>query len=248
METALSSQFLNQTSAQKRFQAARILLIEDDKEVSNALVDVLRPKGYHIQQCFDGRDGLLAAVSHSFNLILLDKLLPSIDGLEVLQRLRQHRDTPVIMLTACGAEQDRIAGFSGGADDYLPKPFNMTELILRIEALLRRSMRPADPKSLTQRIREEGELTLDTRALTVCFENQSVELTPIEFDLLQALMGHRDEILSKPYLYQLVLSKPYSRYDRSLDMHISNLRGKLGTIAPDKQLIKTVRGKGYCYQ
>lgn len=243
----MSSAFYHSDSSQKRFQPARILLIEDDQTVNNTLADVLRPLGYHIQQCFNGREGLSAAINHSFHLILLDKLLPDLDGLDVLQRLRKYKDTPVMMLTACGAEQDRIAGFSGGADDYLPKPFNMTELKLRIEALLRRSMRLNDAQDF-RTVAEEGDLKLDAGQLRVSLNDQHTELTPIEFDLLQALISHHDEVLSKPYLYPLILSKPFSRYDRSLDMHVSNLRGKLSAIAPDKKLIKTVRGKGYCYR
>ena len=237
----------NMNIGQKSFQPARILLIEDDQTVSDMLADVLGPTGYHIQQCFNGREGLTAAINSSFHLILLDRLLPELDGLEVLQRLRKYKDTPVMMLTACGAEQDRIAGFCGGADDYLPKPFNMTELLLRVEALLRRSMKMTPSRQPGALVEEDG-LRLESRDLAVFYGRQKAELTPIEFDLLRVLISHRDETLSKPYLYQLVLSKPFSRYERSLDMHISNLRAKLATLAPEKRLIKTVRGKGYRYQ
>lgn len=232
----------------KRFQPARILLIEDDRVVSDGLADVLRPKGYNVRQCFDGKDGLMAALNQTFDLVLLDKLLPVMDGLEVLKRLRRHRNTPVMMLTACGAEQDRIDGFSDGADDYLPKPFNMTELLLRIEALLRRSMGLLQPKASADSALAEAGLTLDNRSQQLSCNGQDIELTPLEFDLLQMLSTNRTEVLSKPYLYQAVLNKPFSRYDRSLDMHISNLRAKLATVLPDKQLIKTVRGKGYSFQ
>jgi len=234
--------------AEKRLPAARILLIEDDREVSDALSEVLRKAGYQVQQAFDGRDGLTTAISHNFHLVLLDKLLPQMDGLEVLNRLRRYRDTPVMMLTACGAEAERIAGFSSGADDYLAKPFNITELRLRIEALLRRSMRPVQPEPPGSDMLKDGALQLDTRKRIACCGQQQMGLTPIEYELLEELLRHPDEVLSKPYLYHRILNKPYSRYDRSLDMHISNLRAKLTDVLPERQLIKTVRGQGYCYQ
>ncbi|MGY8872852.1 MAG: response regulator transcription factor [Pseudomonadales bacterium] len=237
-----------EVSANKQFQPARILLVEDDKTVNDSLADALQSRGYQVRQCFDGRDGLLTAINQSFHLILLDKLLPVIDGLEVLLRLRQYRDTPVIMLTACGAEQDRIDGFSSGADDYLPKPFNMTELQLRIEALLRRSMRLMEDEQVAPELLRDGVLQLDAVSQTACCAGNEINLTPIEYCLLEVFLRQRDEVLSKPYLYQLVLSKPFSRYDRSLDMHISNLRAKLVKVIPEKKLIKTVHGKGYCYQ
>lgn len=227
---------------------ARILLIEDDQTVSDSLADALRTRGYQVRQCFDGRDGLLTAINQSFHLILLDKLLPSLDGLDVLQRLRKYRETPVIMLTACGAEQDRIDGFSGGADDYLAKPFNMTELQLRIKALLRRSMRYSNDMQTSDNHLSDGGLELDPRQQQACYNNVQINLTPIEYTLLELLLRHRDEVLSKPYLYQMVLKKPFSRYDRSLDMHVSNLRAKLVKVVPEQKLIKTVHGKGYCYQ
>lgn len=231
--------------ATKHFNPARILLIEDDRTVSNSVAEILNKKGYHTVQSFTGRDGLIAAINQTFHLILLDKMLPELDGLEVLQRLRKYRDTPVVMLSACGAEQDRIEGFEGGADDYLPKPFNMTELLLRVEALLRRSMTHT-PESADGVI-TDGPITLNTRDKCLVSEQGDIELTPIEYDLLKTFLTHKEEILSKPYLYQLILSKPFSRYDRSLDMHVSNLRSKMTSIV-DVQKIKTIRGQGYCYQ
>lgn len=230
----------------KSFQPARILVIEDDREVSNSVVAILKKKGYHAVQSFNGREGLITAINQTFHLILLDKMLPELDGLELLQRLRKYRDTPVVMLSAAGAEQDRIDGFNGGADDYLPKPFNMMELLLRVEALLRRSMGTkrieSSPSTLT-----DGPIRLDTKNKCLLTETEGIELTPIEFELLKTFLTHKEEVLSKPYLYQLVLCKPYSRYDRSLDMHISNLRSKMAEVVPS-QRIKTIRGQGYSYQ
>lgn len=228
------------------FIPARILLIEDDADVSDSVAELLTRQGYHVRQCFDGRDGLTTAINQSFHLILLDKMLPQLDGLEVLQRLRKYRDTPVIMLTACGAEQDRIDGFTGGADDYLPKPFNMTELQLRIEALLRRSMAAAKPAQQSKTIEDNG-LRLNTALEQLEVEDEPVELTPIEFALIKTFVTHKGEVLSKPYLYQLVLKKPFSRYDRGLDMHVSNLRAKLGKYSNIGRIV-TFRGQGYCFQ
>jgi len=223
-----------------------ILLIEDDTEVSHSVAHLLNQQGYATQQCANGKDGLMMAINRAFHLILLDKLLPGLDGLELLRRLRQHRDTPVIMLSACGAEQDRIQGFTGGADDYLPKPFNMLELLLRIDALLRRSQHTIASHEHTH-ILEDSHLRLNFHDQSVMVAQQAVELTPIEFELLWTLVKHKQEILSKASLYQWVLHKPFNRYDRSLDMHISNLRAKLAAVTAGKPLIKTVRGKGYCY-
>ena len=237
---------LSENQNDTSFTPARILLIEDDREVSHSVAELLRNKGYHCVQSFNGREGLVMAINQNFDLILLDKMLPELDGLELLQRLRKYKDTPVLMLSACGAEQDRIDGFNGGADDYLPKPFNTTELELRIVALLRRSRNHNKPVR-SGAIITDGDLVLDTHNQQLTIAGQEVELTPIEFELLKTFLGHKDEVLSKPYLYQLVLKKPFSRYDRSLDMHVSNLRSKMNM--PDEaKRIHTVRGQGYCYK
>lgn len=232
--------------AHKNVTPARILLIEDDREVSNSVAEILNKKGYHTVQSYNGREGLVTAINQQFHLILLDKMLPELDGLELLHRLRKYRDTPVVMLSACGAEQDRIDGFSSGADDYLPKPFNMTELLFRIEALLRRSMSSAKSETCAGQIKD-GAICLDTKKKCLASSEGDIELTPIEYELLKTFLTHKDEVLSKPYLYQLILNKPFSRYDRSLDMHISNLRSKMAPLV-EAHKIKTIRGQGYCYQ
>jgi two-component system response regulator PfeR len=230
----------------KFLNPARILLIEDDRSVSDSIVELLNKKGYHCVQRYDGRDGLIVAINQHFDLILLDKMLPEMDGLELLQRLRKRKDTPVLMLSACGAEQDRIDGFNGGVDDYLPKPFNSTELELRIVALLRRSQNNSRPIK-SGAVITDGKLVLNTHNQSLTISGVKVELTPIEYELLKTFMTHKNEVMSKPYLYQLVLKKPFSRYDRSLDMHVSNLRSKL-LVGDIKQKILTLRGQGYRYQ
>ena len=241
---------LDQTRQFNALEAGRgadLLLVEDDLEIGESLATTLRQRGHRVELAVDGHQGLVNALTRDYHLILLDKLLPKLDGFELLKRLRQSKDTPVIMLTACGDENQRIAGFMEGADDYLPKPFNLTELMLRIDALLRRSKPSASIKQETHSL-SDGELQLNTKTRSASWQGQELNLTPIEYHLLEVLMNQRHEVLSKQFLYQEVLNKPYGRYDRSLDMHISNLRGKLSALMSDTKRIRTVHGKGYRYQ
>lgn len=224
----------------------RILVVEDDRTLNGQIASLLEGKGYQIHQCYEGEGGLMSALSQRFDLILLDVLLPKLNGFEVLNRLRKTRQTPVMMLTACGAEEERILGYRRGADDYVPKPFGFTELLLRIEALLRRTLgtadQRADPDELTV-----GSLTLHRGTMDVRFEATPIALTPIQFRLLWVLMLHQGEALSKPYLYQVVLEREFSRYDRSLDMHLSRVRRKLVDAGMAADRLQTVHGKGYCF-
>ena len=224
--------------------AARILIIEDDITLSDQVARLLKEKGFTTTQCLDGQKGLLAALQESFDLILLDILLPSLNGLAVLNQIRKVKHTPVMMITASGAEQERIEGYRKGADDYLPKPFNFTEMMLRIEALLRRSQRDAiPPKQASQLIIDE--LQLNRIKQDVCFSGQDVELTPIQFKLLWVLLENHHEVMTKAFLYQSVLNRPFSRYDRSLDMHISRVRKKLVEAGMPPERLSTLHGKGY---
>ncbi|MDO6567740.1 response regulator transcription factor [Alteromonas sp. 1_MG-2023] len=224
--------------------SARILIIEDDITLSDQVARLLKEKGFATTQCLDGQKGLLTALQESFDLILLDILLPSLNGLSVLNQLRKVKHTPVMMITASGAEQQRIEGYRKGADDYLPKPFNFTEMMLRIEALLRRSQRDTTPpKQATQLIIDE--LQLNRIKQDVHFSGSSVELTPIQFKLLWVLVENQHEIMTKAFLYQSVLDRPFSRYDRSLDMHISRVRKKLVEAGMLPERLSTLHGKGY---
>ena len=224
----------------------QILIIEDDPTLNGQLANLLSNRGYAIHQQYDGEAGLIAAVTGRFDLILLDVLLPTMDGFSVLNHLRKTRQTPVMMLTACGAEEERIVGFSKGADDYVPKPFNLTELLLRIDALLRRAMGAKPARADNQELIIDS-LKLNRLQQTVEANGMPVTLTPIQFKLLWTLMLHQHEVLSKPYLYRLVLEREFSRYDRSLDMHLSRVRRKLieAGIGPDR--LQTVHGTGYCF-
>ncbi|WP_220495510.1 response regulator transcription factor [Oceanospirillum sediminis] len=233
-------------SSESRYNC-KVLLIEDDPQVNDLISRALLKKGYDVHVCHDGEKGLITALNQSWQLILLDIMLPGLDGLTLLRRLRhQKNNTPVIVLSACGAEQDRINGFHTGADDYLPKPFSMEELQLRMEALLRRCYQPQlqeDPSRQT-----DGYIDLNRLDKSARIRSEIIDVTPVEFELLWLLMRHADETLSRPYLYQAVLNRSYSRYDRSLDMHVSNLRQKLKQILPGEDLIRTIRGKGYRYR
>lgn len=226
--------------------AARILIVEDDHTLNDQLADLLRGQGFIISQCHDGQQGLMAAISEKFDLILLDVLLPTLDGFAVLNRLRKARQTPVMMLTACGAEEERIEGYSRGADDYLPKPFNFRELVLRIDALLRRTMGGGNVLGQSNK-QIVGELHLLRNKQQVTYAGQEIVLTPIQFKLLWVLVDHQNEVLAKPYLSQLVLERSFSRYDRSLDMHLSRVRRKLVEAGMAAERLSTVHGKGYCF-
>ena len=226
---------------------ARILIIEDDLALNEQVTALLRKQHYAVHQCTDGEQGLSAALSLHFDLILLDVRLPERDGLSVLKCLRAKRKTPVIMVTACGAEEERIQGFRQGADDYLAKPFNFTELLFRIEAILRRTLveprQPTSPQKL-----EVDLLRLDKKDMTIHYDEQSVNVTAIQFKLLWSLVTHQYDILSKPFLYPLVLEREFSLYDRSLDMHLSRLRKKLMAAGMSAIRIETAHGRGYCFK
>lgn len=220
-----------------------ILAIEDDPVLGAYLHEELQRSGFQVTWCRNGLEGLELAGRDKFDVVLLDILLPGLNGLDALAQLRKRSSTPVILMSALGAEADRISGFQRGADDYLPKPFSMAELQVRIEAILRRvaleRRRLAPSESLP------GQLRFDEQLADVCLGEQSAGLTPSEYRLLETLRRSQDEVLSKPFLYQQVLQRGYARHDRSLDMHVSQIRRKLKAIGYHEQQIRTVWGKGY---
>ena len=223
----------------------KILIVEDDQSLNKQLSELLSARDFSVNQCFDGEVGLAKALNENFDLILLDVLLPKLDGFSMLKRLRNHRTTPVIMITACGAEEERIKGFNRGADDYLPKPFNVEELMLRIDALLRRTMNKQDALRRPSQLKVDL-FFLDKSNLDIAYDDQPLTFTTIEFNLLWTLLENQGEVLSKPYLYQAVLERDFSAYDRSLDMHLSRIRRKLTECGMFADRLKTVHGKGYC--
>lgn len=232
----------------------RILIIEDDQTVNYLLSKNLVDLGYSVDVAFDGEEGLNLALAKDYQIILLDVMIPKLDGFQVLEALRVEKFTPVLMLTAKGGEQDRICGFKTGADDYLSKPFNMAELELRIQAILRRTQVIAKPE---EEGRQGSSKNTEISSLSIQFNKkdglvninkQNIPFTPLEFDLLYTLIEEQGEVLSKAQLYQRVLLREYSRYDRTLDMHISKIRKKITAAGMAVNTIKTVRGQGYCFE
>lgn len=228
-------------------RSAPILIIEDDVTLLEQLRALLRDHGLWTEAESRGEAGLARALTEDFGLILLDVRLPDTSGFDVLRRLRMRRQTPVIMLTACGAEEERIRGLRHGADDYLSKPFNLTELQLRIEAVLRRTQVTGSTPGAQPPTLELDGLRLERVMQRVSVHGQPVRLTPLQFRLLWYLVAHRGEALTKPYLYRAVLEREYSRYDRSLDMHVSRIRRRLADAGLMVDRLLTVHGRGYVF-
>jgi two-component system response regulator PfeR len=221
----------------------RILAIEDDPLLASHLCEHLQRRGFEVTLKESGEEGLELAGSEDFDLILMDILLPGLNGLEVLGTLRRERKVPVILMSALGAEQDRIAGFSQGADDYLPKPFSMSEMEVRIDAVLRRVAYERGESRPAERLDPQLECVESRNDVRI--GNQWVGLTPTEYRLLETLLKHAEEVLTKAFLYQHVLHRPYAQHDRVLDMHISHIRRKLQDAGYSAGRVETVWGKGY---
>lgn len=217
----------------------RILLIDDDVELCSLLDELFRREGFSTEMAHDGEQGLACALSGRFDLIVLDAMLPRLDGFELLRRLRRSSLTPVIMLTARSEDVDRIVGLELGADDYLTKPFNPRELTARVRAILRR-MEPR-PAGESRRLEING-VTLDPGSRTVLKNGAKVEVTTLEFEILEILMRAAGRVLSRDELMENLYNRKATPFDRSIDMHVSHLRKKLET---DRTLFKTVRGVGY---
>ncbi|MGO9896005.1 MAG: response regulator transcription factor [Bryobacteraceae bacterium] len=216
-----------------------ILLVDDDAELGSLMTEFLKREGFTVECELEGQKGLERAASGAVDLVVLDVMLPGMDGFEILRRLRQRSKVPVIMLTARGEDVDRIIGLELGADDYLPKPFNPRELAARIRAILRRyEPRPAVSGG---RLEVNG-ITLDTGTREVVAHGKAVELTTFEFDILEMLMRSAGRVLSRDALMENFYSRKATPFDRSIDMHISHLRKKL---EHGDTLIKTIRGVGY---
>ena len=226
----------------------KILLIDDDHGLADLLAQLLELEGFDLTLAYDGQQGLETALSESFDLILLDVMLPKMNGFDLLKHLRLKKQTPVLMLTARGDEIDRVVGLEIGADDYLPKPFNDRELVARVRAILRRSQITASEESaLSDEAAHYEDLTLDPRRQEAYCDDQLIELTGSEFALLFELVGKTGEMVTKEALSLKVLGKKLMPFDRSLDMHLSNLRKKLPERKDQRPRVKTVRGKGYIW-
>lgn len=215
----------------------RILIVDDDEELASLLSELLSGEGFHIDTRSTGPEGLAAALGGNFDLMVLDVMLPGLDGFEILRRVRQVTKLPVLMLTARGEDEDRIVGLDLGADDYLPKPFNPRELLARIRAIFRR----LEPRTTAGRVEANG-LAIDPGNRTVKMDGREIDLTTFEFDILETLVRSAGRVVSRDELMENLYGRKSTPFDRSVDMHISHLRKKL---EGERQVIKTVRGTGY---
>jgi two-component system response regulator CpxR len=211
-------------------------------ELCQILTEYLSAEGFEVESVHDGGRGLERARSGEHTLMILDLLLPGMRGLDVLQRLRSDSNVPVLILTARGEDVDRIVGLELGADDYLPKPFNSRELTARVRAILRRARPSRDTGRLTV-----GDVTVEPSARQAWCDGRPLRLTMAEFVLLEDLLRHAGQVLSRQRLAEEVLGRRLSSFDRSIDVHVSNLRKKLGDTAGAREHIRAVRGEGYVF-
>jgi len=211
--------------------------VDDDEELAGLLSELLTREGFRVDMQHDGVKGLAAALGGGYDLMVLDVMLPGMDGFEILRRVRRESRLPVLMLTARGEDEDRIIGLELGADDYLPKPFNTRELVARVRAIMRRleERRPGVKF-------EVNGISIDPGTRDVTRDGAPVEVTTFEFDILETLMRAAGRVVSRDDLMEELYGRKATPFDRSVDMHISHLRKKL---EGDKPLIKTVRGVGY---
>jgi DNA-binding response OmpR family regulator len=219
-----------------------VLLVEDDRRLADLTKEYLEGHGVAVVHVADGRRGEEEALSGRFDAVLLDLMLPGKDGLEVCREIRARSDVPVLVLTARGEEADRVMGLELGADDYLAKPFSPRELLARIRALVRRAKGRAGPARDVVRV---GALTVDPGARRVTLDGREVALTGYEFALLEALARRAGRVLSRERLMELARGSAEESFDRSVDVHVSRLRQKLGDDPKRPRLLKTVRGAGY---
>jgi len=224
-----------------RQKALSLLLVDDDAELCGMMREFFAQAGHHLDCSHNGREGLACALNGNHDLVILDVMLPVLDGFAVLQQLRRRKRTPVIMLTARVQQHDRIQGLDTGADDYLPKPFDPDELLARIRAVVRRTETGVERPSSAVTI---GSVRLDPAAREVWSNGKPVELTSTEFDLLDMLMHSAGRIVSRDEITVALFEREATPYDRFLDVHISHLRKKLDDGA---RLIRTIRGVGYIF-
>jgi two-component system, OmpR family, response regulator CpxR len=223
----------------------RILVIDDDAELTSLVTEFLAPEGFQVEAVNDGIRGLERALIGEHLLVVLDVMLPGLNGLDVLRRLRTSSRIPVLLLTARGEDVDRIVGLEIGADDYLPKPFNPRELVARIRAVLRRTKGPAgEPVPAMIKV---GDIELDPATRSVMQNGKQLELTSVEFNLLHVLLSEAGRVVTREHLVDAVLGRKFSPFDRSIDMHVSKVRKKLGDSDSTTDHIKTVRGVGYIF-
>ena len=222
---------------------SKILLVDDDVELSALLQEYLAEEGYDVTTGMDGRAAIAAAAGRTADLIVLDIMMPHMNGIEVLQRIRQHSDIPVLMLTARGDDVDRISGLNLGADDYVTKPCSPGELAARVRAILRRA-RQASTSTAQGPVRA-GYLMLDPGARVAEWKGKPLDLTGTEFSLLDVLARSAGQLVSKQDISQRAFGKSLTPFDRRIDVHISSVRQKLGLREDGQSWIRSVRGQGY---
>jgi DNA-binding response OmpR family regulator len=227
---------------------ARLLVVDDDRDLCDLVKQYLEPEGFTVSVVHTGGAGARTAIEGNHDLVVLDVMLPDKRGFDVLREIRMHVRTPVLMLTAKGDEFDRVLGLELGADDYLPKPFSPRELVARISAILRRSgWRSESDTSSRPSVIRSGDIELDLAARTVSNAGKPLRLTSAEFDLLRTFFEAPGQVLTREALVENVLDRNFSPFDRSIDLHISNLRRKLGPQSDGAERIRSVRGIGYLY-
>ena len=220
-----------------------VLIIDDDEILAGLFEDYLREEKFTVTTCFTGQSGLKQALTGQFDIVILDVMLPDISGTQVLSALRLESNVPVLMFTAKGDDVDRILGLENGADDYVPKPCTPRELIARIKAILRRSEHTAQPAEV--QTLQNGPLQMWPQQRKATWFEQPLELTSTEFSLLETLARHAGQVVDKNTLSEIALGRPLARFDRSIDVHMSSIRHKLGVQQDGHAYIQTVRGKGY---
>ncbi len=224
----------------------KILLIDDDEELCELVSEYLTVEGFEVESVNDGEAGLQQALSGDHDIAILDVMLPKMNGFDVLRNIREGSKLPVIMLTARGDDMERIVGLEIGADDYLPKPFNPRELAARLRAILRRANENEVDETSAEKLEVDG-VQISSSSRTATSDGKDLNLTSVEFGLLYELLKEAGKVVKKDELSERVLERSLSPYDRSLDMHISNLRKKLGPRVDGSERIKTIRSVGYIY-
>jgi DNA-binding response OmpR family regulator len=229
----------------ENYPKTKLLMVDDDQKLCRLVRDYLGPLGYEVESVHTGPEGLEKARGGTYQAVILDCMLPGMDGFEVLRQLRRDSMVPVLMLTALGDEADRIVGLETGADDYLPKTFSTRELLARLRAVTRRAQITTQQAALETDELVIQELSINLAARRVVMRGQTLTLTPVEFDLLACLAGAADRVHSRDHLLDEISGRDYEVFDRSIDVHISSLRRKFGDDPKNPKYIKTVRSAGY---
>jgi len=223
----------------------RLLMIDDDLDLCRMLSEYFLEEGFAVAMAHDGETGCREALRGGYDIVLLDVMLPQLNGVEVLRRIRHESDIPVVMLTAKGDDTDKIVGLELGADDYLPKPFNPRELVARLRAILRRIGREQRASGAKAPLPDAGGVTLFPGERRATWQDRALKLTSTEFNMLEVLVINAGKTISRNELSERVFGRPLEAYDRSIDVHVSNLRQKLLAVSDGRSPIQTVHGVGY---